>query len=110
MSYKLTTSIPVDEGGTGANTFTAYAVICGGTTATNPFQPVASVGTTGQILTSNGAAALPTFQAAPATSMVFQSLAADPGAPINSQVWYNTTSNEFKGYKNGATVVFDVTP
>jgi hypothetical protein len=42
---------------------TAYAVICGGTTAqTTALQSIASVGTSGQILTSNGAAALPTFQ------------------------------------------------
>lgn len=41
---------------------TAYAVLCGGTTTSNPIQSVASVGTAGQRLTSNGAGALPTFQ------------------------------------------------
>lgn len=44
---------------------TAYAVICGGTTATGAVQPIASVGTSGQVLTSNGAGALPTMQTAP---------------------------------------------
>lgn len=41
---------------------TAYAVLAGGTTSADPIQSVAGVGTSGQVLTSNGAAALPTFQ------------------------------------------------
>ena len=55
----------VAGGGTGRATQTAYAVLCGGTTTTAAQQSVASVGTSGQVLTSNGAAALPTFQDAP---------------------------------------------
>jgi len=51
----------VAGGGTGAATFTAYAVITAGTTATNPFQNVSGVGTAGQVLTSAGASALPTW-------------------------------------------------
>lgn len=54
----------VAVGGTGNTTFTAYSVICAGTTATGSFQNVSGVGTTGQVLTSNGASALPTWQAA----------------------------------------------
>jgi hypothetical protein len=49
-------------GGTGRTSATAYAVVCGGTTSTGEQQSVASVGTAGQVLTSNGAGALPTFQ------------------------------------------------
>lgn len=56
--------IEVAKGGTGRATHTAYAVVCGGTTTTAAQQSIAGVGTSGQILTSNGAAALPTFQAA----------------------------------------------
>ena len=52
----------VAGGGTGATSFTPYAVLCGGTTSTNPVQSIAGVGTAGQVLTSNGAGALPTFQ------------------------------------------------
>lgn len=52
----------VAGGGTGVTSNTAYAVLCGGTTATGAIQSVASVGTSGQVLTSNGAGALPTFQ------------------------------------------------
>lgn len=58
------TDVPVSDGGTGASSFTAYAVVCGGTTSTNPLQSIASVGSAGEVLTSNGAGALPTFQAA----------------------------------------------
>jgi hypothetical protein len=58
---------PVANGGTGAATATAYAVQCGGTTSTGAHQSIASVGTTGQILTSNGAGALPSFQTAPSS-------------------------------------------
>jgi len=52
----------VAKGGSGRASSTAYAVICGGTTTTAAHQSIASVGTSGQVLTSNGAAALPTFQ------------------------------------------------
>lgn len=57
-----TGTVAVGVGGTGVTSATAYAVLCGGTTSTNPFQSIASVGSSGQVLTSNGAAALPTFQ------------------------------------------------
>jgi hypothetical protein len=60
----FTTSLSVAQGGTGSASATAYAVQCGGTTSTGAHQSIASVGTTGQVLTSNGAGALPTFQAA----------------------------------------------
>jgi hypothetical protein len=60
----LTLPVSVANGGTGDTSLTAYAVLCGGTTSTNPVQPIASVGTATQVLTSNGPGALPTFQAA----------------------------------------------
>ena len=65
LTTGVTGTLPVANGGTNATSQTAYAVICGGTTSTGSYQSVASVGTAGQILTSNGAGALPTFQAAP---------------------------------------------
>lgn len=55
-------TLSVDKGGTGRTSHTAYAVLCGGTTATGAQQSIAGVGTTGQVLTSNGAGVLPTFQ------------------------------------------------
>lgn len=60
----------VAGGGTGLTSTTAYSVLCGGTTTTGALQSVASVGTTGQVLTSNGASALPTFQAASGGNLV----------------------------------------
>lgn len=56
------TAVTVPYGGSGLTSATAYAVICGGTTSTGAFQSVASVGSLGQALVSNGAGALPTFQ------------------------------------------------
>jgi hypothetical protein len=53
----------VSQGGTGRTSFTAYAPIFGGTTATGALQS-GTVGNAGEVLTSNGAGALPTFQAA----------------------------------------------
>jgi hypothetical protein len=64
LSTGVTGTLPVANGGTGAASQTAYAVVCGGTTSTGAFQSIAGVGTAGQVLTSNGAGALPTFQAA----------------------------------------------
>lgn len=58
------TALTVANGGTGLTTTTAYSVLCGGTTSTGALQSVSGVGTSGQVLTSNGAGALPTWQAA----------------------------------------------
>ena len=58
----LAGTLGVPSGGTGATTFTAYGVLTGGTTSTGAVQSVVSVGSSGQVLTSNGASALPTFQ------------------------------------------------
>lgn len=63
------TTITVDHGGTGRASHTAYAVLCGGTTTTGAQQSVVSVGTAGQLLTSNGAGALPSFQDPPSLSI-----------------------------------------
>jgi hypothetical protein len=60
----------VAGGGTGDTSFTAYSVITGGTTSTGALQNVVGVGTSGQLLTSNGAGALPTWQNAAASSVV----------------------------------------
>jgi hypothetical protein len=59
------TTVAVTSGGTGVATMTtAYAPVCAGTTATGALQ-VASTGlaTAGFVLTSNGASAVPSFQA-----------------------------------------------
>jgi len=64
MAYKRISPIPVIEGGTGIQSATAYAPICGGTTTTGAFQS-ASTGfsNSGYVFTSNGSSALPDWQA-----------------------------------------------
>lgn len=64
-SSQLPLPLTVSNGGTGVSSNTAYAVLCGGTSSTSAIQSVASVGSSGQVLTSNGAGALPTFQSLP---------------------------------------------
>lgn len=58
----VTGTLPVANGGSGRASHTAYALIAGGTTSTGAQQSVSGVGTAGQVLTSNGASALPTWQ------------------------------------------------
>ena len=61
MTTTLPFTVPVTTGGTGLTSTTAYGVLCGGTTSTGNFQN-GGTGTTGQVLTSNGSSALPTWQ------------------------------------------------
>ena len=68
--------VTVAQGGTGRGTATAFAVLCGGTVATGAHQSIASVGTSGQVLTSNGAGVLPTFQSATTATTALDNLAA----------------------------------
>lgn len=67
----LSSAVTVPKGGTGRTTNTAYALMAGGTTATGAQQQVSGLGTSGQILTSNGAGALPTWQDAAGGSSSF---------------------------------------
>lgn len=62
LTANLITPLLVIDGGTGDIAFTPYTPICGGTTSTGNLQSVVSTGTAGQVLTSNGASSLPTFQ------------------------------------------------
>lgn len=101
----------VANGGTGATSFTAYALVAGGTTSTGALQSVSGVGTSGQVLTSNGAGALPTWQSAAAfvpagTKMLFQQTAAPTG-------WTKDTTHNNKALRvvsgaasSGGTVAF----
>jgi len=73
----------VAGGGTGNTTFTAYSVICAGTTATGAFQNVVGVGTSGQVLTSAGAGALPSWTSVGGTGTV-TSVAAGTGMSFST--------------------------
>ena len=88
--YHISGTLAVDNGGTGATSATAYAVLCGGTTSTGAFQSIASVGTSGQYLGSNGAGALPSMKAL-AVSGVTLSAGQYPGTTTNDNA---TAGNE----------------
>ncbi len=94
----------VPNGCTGLSSATAYAVLCGGTTGTGAFQSIASVGSSGQVLTSNGAAALPTFQANPANAWVPLSSATASGS---ATVDFTGLSSSYVAY---AVVITDLVP
>lgn len=101
----------VQQGGTGVGSFTAYAPIFGGTTSTGNLQS-GTVGSSGQLLTSNGAGALPTFQTlgtvAASSALTVQDAASDtttflglwsdatgslPGL-TDSALTYNSSTNQ----------------
>jgi hypothetical protein len=109
-----TGTLAVDQGGTGATSQTAYAVIAGGTTSTGAYQSVASVGTSGQVLMSNGAGALPTFQTVSTkafptgTRMSFQQTAAPTGWTKDTTAGLNNSAMRIVtgSVVNGGTVDF----
>lgn len=82
------------NGGTGAGSFTAYGVLLAGTTSTGAFQNVSGLGTSGQVLTSNGTGAAPTWQAIipSGTKMLFQQTAAPTG-------WTKDTTHDNKALR-----------
>ena len=86
----------VNAGGTGVTSLTAYAPIFGGTTSTGAVQS-GTVGTSGQVLTSNGAGALPTFQSVAASGALVKisSTTASSSATIDFTSLDNTTYRDF---------------
>jgi hypothetical protein len=109
MSYKQNSPIPVTEGGTGLVTSTtAYAPICGGTTATGAFQAASTgLSTSGYVLTSNGAAALPSFQALPSSGIT--TINGDSGSVTGSTITFTggTSGAVFTGSGSTMTESFN---
>lgn len=71
----LNTEMPitVPDGGSGAASFSVpYGVLCAGTTTTANLQNISALGDANYVLTSNGAAALPTFQVSPGASAAWE--------------------------------------
>ncbi len=89
-------TLPVAGGGTGATAQTAYAVLCGGTTSTGAYQSIAGLGSSGQVLTSNGAGALPTFQTLSGTGTV--------NSGTSTHLAYYATSTNAVSDASGATI------
>lgn len=98
MTLGWTGQLSVPRGGTGLTSAMAYAVLCGGTTSTGPFQSIASVGTTGQFLMSNGPGALPTFATVPGGGTVSAGL-------INQLAWYAASGDTVSGLATAANGV-----
>lgn len=55
--------VTVPNGGTGASTISAGAVVLGGTSSTSALTTVSGLGTSGYVLTSTGSSSAPTWQA-----------------------------------------------
>lgn len=87
-SCNIPLPITVSSGGTAKNSFTPYALICGGTTSTGPFQSIASVGSLNQVLVSNGSSALPTFQSPLGSALIAQVIS----TPLTTQFSSSATS------------------
>lgn len=87
----LAGTLVVANGGTGLSTTTAYGLIAAGTTSTGNFQQVSGTGTSGQVLTSNGAGALPTWQAGASGNVTTSGNNAFTGA----NTFYNATGQTF---------------
>lgn len=94
----------VAGGGTGLTSATAYAVLCGGTSSTGPFQSIASVGNAGEVLTSNGAGSLPTFQTAGAGAWTLISTAT---AAASATINFTGLSSTYHAY---AVIISNVIP
>ena len=90
-SLTLGSALPIGSGGTGLSTTTAYGLIAAGTTSTGNFQQVSGTGTSGQVLTSNGAGALPTWQAGASGDVTTSGNNAFTGA----NTFYNATGQAF---------------
>lgn len=101
MAYKRISPIPVTEGGVGAQSFTAYSVICAGTTSTGAFQNVSGVGTSGQVLTSAGGGLLPTWSTL-ATSIT--TIAGTTGTATGSTVTFTGSTSGAIFTASGSTV------
>ncbi len=90
LTLGWTGQLAVPRGGTGNSTFTAFSVICAGTTATGVFQNVVGLGSIGQVLTSAGPGALPAWTNAPGTGTVNSGL-------INQLAWYAAAGTAVSG-------------
>lgn len=91
------------NGGTGIATLTPYSLLTGGTTSTGALQQVSSVGTSGYVLTSNGAGALPTWQSG-GSGGANQALSNLSSVAMNQSLTFDATLGPFSiGYVPNTT-------
>jgi len=101
----ISTPVSVANGGTGDITLTAHGVLIGNTTsAVN----VTSAGSSGQVLTSNGASADPTFQALPGFPANYFGTGADGALHVTSGTTSITTTLDGAAtVKNYSSIIVD---
>lgn len=97
--------IQVALGGTGNATVTAYSVVCGGTTNTGALQVVSGLGSSGQVLTSNGAGALPSWQSA---SGAVTTINGDSGSATGATLTLTAGTTGFTFTGAGSTLTMSV--
>jgi len=80
----------VPTGGTGLSSLSPYDILLGGATSTSPMQQVSGEGTAGQVLTSNGSSAIPSWQNS--SSLSTQSINSNTTA-VNGKCYLVDTSS-----------------
>lgn len=72
----------------GGTAVTPYALVAGGTTNVGPMQQISSLGSVGDVLTSNGAGALPTWQPAGGSSFTWSAVNTSGTFTVNTGIIY----------------------
>src|SRR5579862_3228128 len=109
MAYKQKSPKSVAEGGTGESSSSAYAIITGGTTSAGVFQNVSGLGTSGQILASNGSSALPSWQANTPSGLgtyAFKYQLGGSNRDISGQFYYGADSTMIEIFDNTGGAFF----
>ncbi len=100
----LANPLTVANGGIGVASNTAYAVLCGGTTSTNPVQSIASVGNSGEFLTSGGGSLLPRFLPNPKNRGYCLYLYTATGSPLDGQTRFMAMGGGFASFGTSGSV------
>jgi hypothetical protein len=90
----------VAHGGTGLSSLNPYSLLTGGTTSIGNLQQVSGTGSAGQILTSNGTGAMPTWQDPAGAGGLGWGFA---GNPVFSGAFLGTTNTEPLRLKTNST-------
>lgn len=98
------TPVTVPFGGTGLNSTTAYGVLCGGTTATNPFQNAGAGDTVNKLFVSNGPNTLPSWRFMGATKVEQETGTSTSTYATPSVQQYHNSAAKFWCYFDGTAV------